>query len=165
MLGLLKIEENNQKSSLKNPVRCRNCFFWIEEDSDTCQYCGVFRNFAQPKTWLEKLKRFLGIEISSELIVLSIKAPDTFFTEVEIDSILDVQNFKVLELEDVPNWNLMFYSAKRVSKPGCRRIPVNRQIANNRPNPKLLGGSQNTIAAAGKRISRPTIRTRQQLFQ
>lgn len=162
IFGFLKIKEDSQKENLSNPVRCRNCFFWIEEDSDTCEYCGVFRSFAKPKTWLERLKRFFGIEISSDLIVLSIKAPDAFFSSVEIDSIINEKKFKVLELEDVPNWNLMFYSSKRVSKPVVRRIPYNRQIANNRPNPKLLGGKTDGSGATGKRILRPTIRIGQQ---
>jgi hypothetical protein len=142
IIGFLKFEENKQARHLKNPVRCGSCYYLIEEKSETCEYCGVLRSYSQPKTWLERLKRRLGIEISSDLIVLSIEEPETFFTDDEIDSILDAKKINVLDLEDVPDWNLMFFNTRRVGRPFARRTPLHRQITNNRPNPKLLTGNQ-----------------------
>lgn len=157
IFGYLKIEEDKQKLPLKNPVRCSSCYNWIEENSNNCEYCGVFRSFQQPKSWLERFKRWLGIEISSELIVLSIEEPVNFFSDAEIDTILDFKKLIILDLEDVPNWNLMFFNTRRIGKPRKRPGRLNRQIENQRPAPKLLTGNPEKNGSE-KKITSRTVR-------
>lgn len=152
MLGLIKFEGDKHLQHLKNPVRCASCFYLIEENSDTCDFCGVVRCYSQPKTLFQKLKRWLGIEMSSEIIVLSIGEPDSFFSEAEIDSIVDVRKMNVLDIEDVPDWNLMFYKSRRIGRPGGRAVPHNRLLTNSRQQPKLPGVSQGTNGLVKKRF-------------
>ncbi len=66
---------------------------------------------------ISKLKRKIGIEISSEIISLSLETPEPFFTGDEIDSLLDPEKLKPLDIADVPDWDVMFYPTTRVKKP------------------------------------------------
>ncbi len=98
-------------------MRCIECLNLITEARANCPSCGTAIDPYQPTSMVGRLKRSLGIEISSELITLSIDEPDNFFSDDEIDRILSPINMKPLDVKDVPNWELMFFSSKRVKLP------------------------------------------------
>jgi hypothetical protein len=98
-------------------VRCRDCFKQKAENSDTCEHCGSKTESAAPKTLVGKLKRLLGIELTSDIITIDLEDNGHFFSNQEIDSLLDLENVTVLGLEDVPDRDTMFFKSKRIRKP------------------------------------------------
>lgn len=102
---------------------CRKCLNQLTEPAEICQNCEMPLNSAQPKSLLDKIKSLLGIELSSDLISLDLKEPEPFLTEQEIERLLETENITVLDLEDVPNRDTMFYKSKRVRKPLRRNKP------------------------------------------
>jgi len=102
-------------------VRCRKCFSLLAENSDYCEDCGNGKSEKAPKTLLGKLKRLLGIELSSEIVTINLEDTSRFFTNREIESLLDMENVTVLGLDDVPDRDAIFYKSRRVSKPIARK--------------------------------------------
>jgi hypothetical protein len=101
----------------QSPVRCRNCFKQTAENSGRCEHCGGEIEPAAPKTLLGKIKQVLGIESSSGIIAINLQDSGHFFSNQEIESLLDLENVTVLDLEDVPDRERMFYKSKRIRKP------------------------------------------------
>ena len=97
-------------------VRCRACYKQTAIEAASCTYCGGEIKPAEPKTVVAKIKRALGIELS-DIVTLNLKDRENFFSNQEIDSILGLENLVVLDLEDVPNFDTMFYKSKRICKP------------------------------------------------
>lgn len=104
----------------QNTVKCQSCFKQIAKSSDRCEHCGHEFESAAPKTLLGKIKRVLGIEISSEIITINLEDNGHFFSQREIESLLEMKNITVLGLEDVPDRDAMFYKSKRIRKPASR---------------------------------------------
>ena len=98
-------------------VRCPQCYKQIAESSDQCEFCGVEIQSAAPKTLLGKIKRVLGIELSSDIVTINLEDNGRFFTNQEINSLLEMKNMIVLSLEDVPDYDTIFYKSKRIGKP------------------------------------------------
>ena len=101
-------------------VRCRQCFEQITEKSESCEHCGKQIKSAQPKTLFGKIKRLLGIDLSSDIVTINLEDNGHFFTNQEIESLLDMENVTILGLEDVPDRDAMFYKSKRIRKPTGR---------------------------------------------
>ena len=98
-------------------VRCRHCFNQTAAKSSRCEHCGDEVEPGAPKTLVGRIKRALGIEISSEIIVINLQDGGYFFTKSEIDFLLSFKNLTVLGLEDVPDRETMFYKSKTIRKP------------------------------------------------
>lgn len=110
---LQDIPVNNQ-----NKIRCRHCFGQTAEDSENCELCGTeIENGNQPKTLFGKIKQMLGVDLSSDIVTINLKDDGHFFTNQEIESLLDIKNVTVLGLEDVPDREAMFCQSRRVRKP------------------------------------------------
>jgi hypothetical protein len=101
-------------------IRCRKCFNLLAENSVRCEDCGNGAEADKPTTLIGKIKRLLGIEISSEIVTINLEDTGRFFTNQEIEALLDMENVTVLGLEDVPDRDAMFYKSKRVRKPTRR---------------------------------------------
>ena len=99
------------------PVRCRGCFNQTTGSSNRCEHCDLEINPAEPKNLLGKIKRVLGIEISSDIITINLQDNGHFFSTQEIDSLLSLENVTVLDLEEVPDRDTIFYKSKRIGKP------------------------------------------------
>ena len=69
------------------------------------------------RSLISKLKSKIGIEISSEIISLSLSEPEPFFTGEEIDSLFESGTLTPLDTSEVPDWEMMFAPTKRVKKP------------------------------------------------
>lgn len=100
-----------------HPVRCPKCLNLIIKSAENCEHCGTLFDSAQPKSLLGKIKRLLGIELSSDLISLDLEESESFLTQQEIETMLETENITVLNIEDVPNRDTMFYKSRRVRKP------------------------------------------------
>jgi len=104
----------------QSTVRCRKCFQQTAEKSDRCEHCGHQIKPSQPKTLFGKIKRVLGIDLSSDIVTINLEDNGHFFTNQEIDALLDMENVTVLGLEDVPDRDAIFYKSRRIPKPNRR---------------------------------------------
>jgi hypothetical protein len=100
--------------------RCRQCCEPMPEAATRCARCGAELPPPAPKSLLGKIKRVLGIDLSSDIIAINLE-DNQFFTDQEIDALLDMENVTVLGLEDVPDRAAMFYNSKRIRKPLNRK--------------------------------------------
>jgi len=100
-------------------LRCSRCRRQTAAQAERCEFCGFVlpERSAEPKSVVARIKRALGIEISSEIVTIDLDDDRQFFNPREIDSLLDMENLTVLDLEDVPDYDAMFYSSKRIRKP------------------------------------------------
>ncbi|MDH3530240.1 MAG: hypothetical protein OEQ28_11795 [Acidobacteriota bacterium] len=57
------------------------------------------------------------MELATGLVILSLEEPERFFTNGEIDSLLDPEKMVPLKTNDVPHWEIMFFTKKRINKP------------------------------------------------
>jgi hypothetical protein len=105
----------------QNFVSCRNCLALMAANAGFCAACGSGIDEDAPKTLAGKIKRFLGIEISSEIVSIKLEDDGQFFTNREIEELLDMENVLVLGLEDVPDRDAMFYRSRRIGKPVNRK--------------------------------------------
>jgi hypothetical protein len=104
----------------QSQVRCRKCFEPLPETANCCEHCGYEIPSTAPKTLLGKIKRGLGIDLSSDIVTINLEDNGHFFTNQEIESLLKMENVKVLGLEDVPDRDAIFYKSKRIPKPANR---------------------------------------------
>ena len=100
-------------------VRCLKCYQQIADDSGSCEDCGWEIQSAEPKSLLGKIKRLLNIELS-DIVTINLEDDGRFFTNQEIDFLLKMENMIILDLEDVPDYNTIFYKSKRIYKPANR---------------------------------------------
>ena len=98
-------------------LRCGRCSKQTAADAECCEFCGFKMRPAAPITIVTKIKRALGIELSSEIVAINLGDDRAFFSAREIDSLLALENLTVLDLEDVPDYDTMFYNSKRIRKP------------------------------------------------
>ena len=98
-------------------MRCTSCFHLITKRSKRCEICFELIGGREPDSLTVRVKRMLGIEISAGIITLGLDPPEPFFTDDEIESIVAPEKLKALDATDVPNWEIMFFSSKRVHKP------------------------------------------------
>lgn len=98
-------------------LRCGRCSKQTAAEADRCEFCDFELRPAEPKTFVAKIKRALGIELSSEIVSIDLEDDRAFFSAREIDSLLELENLTVLRLEDVPDYDTMFYTSKRIRKP------------------------------------------------
>jgi hypothetical protein len=103
--------------SINTAARCANCFRQTPTGSNSCEHCGGEIQTGKPQSVLGKIKRALGIEISSDIVAINLEDDGYFFTAQEIESLLRMESAVVLDLEDVPDYDTMFYKSKRVHKP------------------------------------------------
>jgi hypothetical protein len=108
----MDVPTNNQIT-----VRCPKCYNLVPQKSVRCEHCGFEFESNQPKSLFVKIKRLLGIDLSSDIVTINLEERDEFLTNQEIDSLLDMENVTVLGLEDVPDHDSIFYKSKRVRKP------------------------------------------------
>ena len=97
-------------------VRCRHCYEQMAEAADSCAACGHEIFSDQPKTLIGKIKRALGIELS-DIVTIRLEDDGRFFTKQEIETLLRMENLRVLRLEEVPHFDTMFYASKRIGRP------------------------------------------------
>ena len=105
-------------------MRCISCFGGITVNSGFCWSCGQVVNNFESHSLFSKIKRWIGIEISSDLISLSLDEPERMFTRDEIESLINPENITPLDTEDVANWEIMFFTSKRVSKPIREKVII-----------------------------------------
>lgn len=98
-------------------VSCGRCAKQTAADADCCESCGFMVRSAAPVKLVARIKRALGIELSSEIVAISLEDDRQFFSAREIDSLLELKNLTVLGLEDVPDYAAIFYHSKRIRKP------------------------------------------------
>lgn len=98
-------------------LQCGRCSRQTAARDDRCEFCGFILRAAEPKTVVARIKRALGIELSSEIVAINLEDDRAFFSAREIDSLLDMENLTLLDLTDVPDHDSMFYSSKRIRKP------------------------------------------------
>jgi hypothetical protein len=98
-------------------LRCGKCYKQTAAAEACCEFCGFEIRPAEPKSFVARIKRALGIEISSEIVTIDLEDDRAFFNAREIDSLLDLEKLTVLDLEDVPDYDSIFYSSKRIRKP------------------------------------------------
>lgn len=101
----------------QSTVRCLKCYSQIAENADRCEHCGEAVNSDVPKTLFGKIKRLLGIDLSSDIVTIHLEDNGHFFTNQEIEQLLKMENVIVLGLEDVPDRDAIFYKSKRIRKP------------------------------------------------
>ena len=98
-------------------MRCTSCLKLVNDKAKFCERCGRLLRKSDEVSLLGKIKRSMGIEISSGIITLSLEQPEPFFSDEEIDSLLEPKNLKALDTRHVPNWEIMFFTSKRVNRP------------------------------------------------
>jgi hypothetical protein len=98
-------------------ARCLDCLQPTAENSERCEHCGTEIEPAARETLVGKIKRALGIEISSDIITIDLEDIGYFFSKQEIDFLLRFENLTVLDLEDVPDHDKIFYKSKTIRKP------------------------------------------------
>ncbi|HEY8558828.1 MAG TPA: hypothetical protein VIL74_00390 [Pyrinomonadaceae bacterium] len=103
----------------QNAVRCRHCYETVTDGADCCAACGHEIFSDQPKTLIGRIKRALGIDLS-DIVTISLADDGRFFTKQEIETLLRFENLVVLELDDVPHFDTMFYASKRIGRPPRR---------------------------------------------
>jgi hypothetical protein len=106
--------------SSESAIKCRKCGESLSKKAERCEHCGCEPPPAAPKSLLGKIKRVLGIDLSSDIITINLE-DGQFFTNQEIDLLLSLENVTVLGLEDVPDREAMFYNSKRIRKPVNRK--------------------------------------------
>lgn len=97
-------------------LRCGRCSEQTAR-ATRCEFCGFELRPREPQTLVARIKRALGIELSSEIVAIDLTDDGAFFSAREIDSLLDLKNLTVLSLEDVPDHATMFCNSKRIRKP------------------------------------------------
>ena len=99
-------------------LRCSRCGKQTAAEGGGCEFCGFVRQeSAEPRSIVARIKRALGIELSSEIVAIKLENDRAFFNAREIDALLDMDNLTVLDLKDVPDYDAMFYNSKRIRKP------------------------------------------------
>ena len=101
----------------QSKIRCRHCLGQTANDSENCELCGGEISNGAPKTLFGKIKRLLGVDLSSDIVTINLEDDGHFFSNREIESLLDMENVTVLGLEDVPDREAMFCKSRRVRKP------------------------------------------------
>ena len=97
-------------------MSCRRCRKEMAQDTVSCESCGWETYSTEPKTLVGKIKHALGIELS-DIVAIHLEDRGKFFSNQEINALLELKDLTVLDLADVPNFDTMFYKSKRVCKP------------------------------------------------
>ncbi|NNE66165.1 MAG: hypothetical protein HKN33_06325 [Pyrinomonadaceae bacterium] len=98
-------------------LRCEKCGIIIDAVAERCELCEAVEKATRSRTLISRIKSKFGFELSTGLVTLTIEEPDLLFSEKDIDQLLDRDNMVPLDTKDVPNWEIMFFSKKRVKKP------------------------------------------------
>jgi len=98
-------------------MRCIDCLNLNSTEAKDCYYCGTILSISRTKSFIGKLREKIGFESMSGIITLSLEEPERFFSSEEIDSLVSLEKVKPLAATEVPNWEIMFFTSKRVRKP------------------------------------------------
>jgi hypothetical protein len=117
-------------TAIEKQTRPANCPGQIAETTHVCPYCH--NASLTYLLWFYILAMIISFreELSTELVILSFQdneqafARETkpLFSDQEIDNILEFKDLTVLNVAEVPHWNMMFYNSRRISYP--RRRPA-----------------------------------------
>ena len=89
----------------------------LDEDVEVERASALSEPASQKKPLIARIKIALGIRTDSGLTTLSLEQPEKFFTNDEIESLIEFENVVPLKTKDVPNWDIMFFKKRRINKP------------------------------------------------
>jgi hypothetical protein len=112
-----KVRASMSAIVLSRFMRSSSVLSILDEDVDVATTSALSEPASPKEPLFARIKIALGIRTDSGLTTLSLEQPEKFFTNDEIDFLIELENVVPLKTKDVPNWDIMFFKKRRVKKP------------------------------------------------